>query len=107
TPVNLLGEAAGCTEISFTTVTPPANDNCANAVALTVNADLSCGVVTAGNTLGATYSGITMVAPCSTSAVGDDDVWYSFVATSTAHQVSLTNIVSTGTTSTTDAYFQV
>jgi Fibronectin type III domain. len=107
TPVNLLGEAAGCTEISFTTVTPPANDNCANAVALTVNADLSCGVVTAGNTLGATDSGITMVAPCSTSAVGDDDVWYSFVATSTAHQVSLTNIVSTGTTSTTDAYFQV
>lgn len=106
-PTNSLGDATGCTEMSFTTLSPPANDNCGSAVALTVNADLNCGTVTAGNTLGATNSGITMVSPCSTTAVGDDDVWYSFVATSTSHQVSLTNVVSTGTTSTTDAYFQV
>lgn len=107
TPLNSLGEATGCTETSFTVAGPPANDNCANAVALTVNSDMNCGVTTAGNTLGATNSGITMVSPCSTTAVGDDDVWYSFVATSTTHQVALSNVVSTGPTSTTDAYFQV
>lgn len=107
TPVNSLGEATGCTETSFTVAGPPANDNCAAAVPLTVNTDMNCGVTTAGNTLGATNSGITMVSPCSTTAVGDDDVWYSFVATSTSHVVSLSNVVSTGPTSTTDAYFQV
>jgi hypothetical protein len=107
TPVNILGEASGCTETSFTVAGPPVNDNCANATTLTVNSDMNCGVTTAGNTLGATNSGITMVSPCSTTAVGDDDVWYSFVATSATHVVTLTNVVSTGTTSTTDAYFQV
>ncbi|ROH98031.1 fibronectin type III domain-containing protein [Chryseobacterium daecheongense] len=107
TPVNSLGEATGCTETSFTVASPPANDNCANAIPLTVNSDLNCTVTASGNTLGATNSGITMVSPCSTTAVGDDDVWYSFVATSTSHQISLTNVVSTGPTSTTDAYFQV
>ncbi|MCW3161186.1 T9SS type A sorting domain-containing protein [Chryseobacterium oryctis] len=107
TPINSLGEATGCTETSFTVAGPPANDDCANAISLTVNSDLNCGVTTAGNTLGATNSGITMVSPCSTTAVGDDDVWYSFVATATSHQVSLNNVVSTGPTSATDAYFQV
>lgn len=107
TPVNSLGEATACTETSFTVAGPPANDNCANAIPLTVNSDLNCAVTGSGNTLGATNSGITLVSPCSTTAVGDDDVWYSFVATSTSHQVSLTNVVSTGPTSTTDAYFQV
>lgn len=68
----------------------PANDDCAAAVALTVNADIDCAAVTSGATIGATES---MAAdPCSGSP--DDDVWYTFVATSDAHIISLTDIES-------------
>lgn len=81
---------------SFTTLpVPPANDECATAVALTVNADLNCGVVTAGTNLGATASAQT------DNVVGtpEDDVWYSFVATNSSHRVSLLNVVAASGTS--------
>ncbi len=66
---------------------PPANDNCAGATTLTVNADFSCGVTTNGTTLSATQS--TETAPsCSPSGV-NDDVWYKFIATNTQHRVSI------------------
>ncbi len=79
--------------ISYTTpMTPPANDECDNAVALCVNADLDNGIVTAGTTVGA-----------SASAQADDvtgtpntDVWYSFVATNDAHRVEILNVVNQG-----------
>jgi trimeric autotransporter adhesin len=95
----------GCTVRSFTTTAapPPANDNCSAAVALTVNPDLSCGTITAGNTLGASMS--MAATPCSGNP--DDDVWYSFVATGASHVVTLSNVVSTGTTTASDMYFQV
>ena len=54
-----------------------ANDNCAGAIALTPGA---CPATT-GNVLGATQS----VAGCSGTA--NDDVWYKFTATATAHEV--------------------
>jgi len=72
---------------------PPANDECTGAVSLTVNADLNCGTVTSSSTVSATDSGVTT--GCSGTA--DDDVWFSFVATSTAHTVSLDNISGTST----------
>jgi hypothetical protein len=78
---------------------PPANDECSNATSLTVNSDLNCGTVTHGTVQSATASSQTN--PCYGTA--DDDVWYKFVATSTAHQVSLLNI----TGSTADMYFGV
>lgn len=95
----------GCTVRSFTTTAtpPPANDNCSSAVALTVNPDLSCAAITPGNTLGASMS--MAATPCSGNP--DDDVWYSFVATGASHVVTLSNIVSTGTTTASDMYFQV
>ncbi|MBS1570266.1 MAG: hypothetical protein JST45_12630, partial [Bacteroidetes bacterium] len=71
---------------------PPANDDCAGAVALTVNPDLNCGSVTSGTVLYATNSGQNTC-----SGTEDDDVWYSFTATATSHQISLINI--TGSTS--------
>ena len=71
---------------------PPANDECADAVSLTVNNDLACGTTTSGTIAGATNSGED-----NCGGTEDDDVWYSFVATATEHQVSLTN-VSGGTT---------
>ena len=94
-----------CTVRSFTTTAtaPPANDNCGGAIGLTVNANLACGVTTAGNTLGASLS--MAATPCNGNP--DDDVWYSFVATGTSHIVTLSNVVSTGTSSATDMYFQV
>ncbi|GAB0155932.1 T9SS type A sorting domain-containing protein [Chryseobacterium sp. Alg-005] len=104
TPYNAIGDAAGCPEISFTTVAAPANDECSGAISLTVNPDLSCGSVTAGNTLGASASA-NVLTPCTGTA--DDDVWYSFTATGTSHQISLTNLASTGTTTASSIYFQV
>ncbi|MEI7488493.1 MAG: T9SS type A sorting domain-containing protein [Chryseobacterium sp.] len=97
--------STGCTERNFKTTTAaiPANDECANAVALTVNPDLACGATTAGNTLGATNS--LAAAPCSGNP--DDDVWFKFVATSSSHVVALSSVVSTGTTTASDMYFQV
>lgn len=54
--------------------TPPANDNCAGAIALTAPSG-SC-VSTAGTTAGATSSGVAL--SCGTNA--DDDVWFTFTA---------------------------
>ncbi len=76
---------------------PPANDECANAVALTINPDATCTDVTSGTIASATAS-LTDATAC--GGTEDDDVWFSFVATNTSHLVSLTNI----TGSTTDLY---
>ncbi|MGX7666981.1 GEVED domain-containing protein [Flavobacterium pedocola] len=68
------------------TYTPPvpANDNCAAAIGLTVNSGLTCTTQTFGTTASATQS----QAGCTGTA--DDDIWYSFVATSTSHTVTVT-----------------
>jgi hypothetical protein len=106
TAVGPAGESSGCAEIMFTTVPPtPPNDECATAVALTVNPDLNCGTVTSGYTLGATDSGI-VPDPCYGNP--DDDVWYKFVATAATHRISLSNIQAVGIYSgDIDMYFQV
>ncbi len=62
----------------------PANNNCSGATALTVNASTTCTATTAGTTVGATQS----QAGCFGTA--DDDVWYSFTATSSSHTVTVT-----------------
>jgi len=72
---------------------PPTNDEPCNAIAATVNADLLCGSVTAGYTNSATNSG---VAACVGSGA-DDDVWFSFVATSTVHNFDVLNIAGSTT----------
>jgi len=88
---------------NITCITPPAppppNDNCANATPLTVNADLDCGITTAGTVEEATASSDANA--CYGNP--DDDVWYSFVATETSHVISLLNIAG----SVTDMYFAV
>ena len=74
------------------TVSGPVNDECSGAIALTVNADLNCGIVTSGTTIGATAS------PQPDDAVGtpNNDVWFSFVATGTTHTIALLNVVNLG-----------
>ncbi|WP_147436456.1 T9SS type A sorting domain-containing protein [Chryseobacterium sp. 7] len=83
---------------------PPANDDCANAVAITINPDMSCASITSGTTLGGTSSGVALG---SCSGTADDDVWYKFTATATGHTFQLKNIVSVGNISTTSLYAQV
>ncbi len=72
---------------------PPANDNSAGAIGLTVNPDFLCGTVTAGNTISATQS--PEVAPTCSSTGINDDVWYSFMATGTDHRISFTGTSNT------------
>jgi len=75
--------------LEFTTLAEaPINDECDNAIALTVNGDLACGEVTAGTTAGATASS----QEDDVTGTPDNDVWFSFVATSEAHRISLTNV---------------
>ncbi|MBW8360173.1 MAG: T9SS type A sorting domain-containing protein [Weeksellaceae bacterium] len=102
-------DAAGCntTIWSFTTPAPPApptNDECSTAVMVTANAGSSCASPVAGTTLSATSSGIP-VGTCTGNP--DDDVWYSFMATSATHNIVLSNVASVGTTSSTSLYLQV
>jgi len=75
---------------------PPANDDCDNAISLTVNPDLNCGSVTHGTTLDATASS----QPDNVTGTPNNDVWFSFVATQTSHKISLLNVVNVMGTST-------
>lgn len=78
-------------EISRTCIappTPPENDECETAIGLTVNAATTCTSETAGTIEGATQS-------ADADACGgdpDDDVWFSFVATSTEHDIEINNV---------------
>ena len=70
--------------------TKPVNDECATALNVPVNPDMSCTVVTPGTITGATNSGL----PASTcGGTADDDTWFSFVATSTSHIINFNDIV--------------
>ncbi|MGB3526884.1 MAG: GEVED domain-containing protein [Flavobacteriales bacterium] len=83
--------------VSF--ITGISNDECSDAITLTVNPDMTCGSVTAGTVAGATDSGVTST--CGGTA--DDDVWFSFTAVGTTHSISLTDVAG----STTDMYMAV
>jgi len=84
---------------------PPANDMCADAIALPVNADLACGMVINATIESATDSGLDTPPEDNTICGGteDDDIWFTFVATNTDHIINLTNV----TGSTTDLYHSV
>src|SRR6218665_831701 len=82
------------------TVSPPANDECTGATALTVNGDTACGTVTPGSTSGATASSASATVCGGTP---DDDVWYSFVASAPVHRIVLSGV----TGSVTDLYHSV
>ncbi|MDR6967503.1 hypothetical protein J2X31_001514 [Flavobacterium arsenatis] len=67
---------------------PPSNDDCANAIPLTVNTDYLCGTVTGGTIHSATDSGIE-----ADFGQADDDVWFSFTALASTHKIQVNNIV--------------
>ncbi|MCZ8217239.1 MAG: hypothetical protein O9262_13425, partial [Cyclobacteriaceae bacterium] len=81
-------------------ITKPINDECENAINALINPDWACNpsLNNPGNTLGATGSLPTITGTgCGTT---DDDVWYKFTATSTAHVISLNDILPTPNTAT-------
>ena len=78
----------------------PANDECGDAEGLTVNADEACGTVTSGTIAAATASGEDET---TCSGTENDDVWYSFTATSQSHTIDLLNVAN----GTTDLYHSV
>ncbi|HHC80362.1 MAG TPA: T9SS type A sorting domain-containing protein [Flavobacteriia bacterium] len=77
-------------------VAAPPNDDCANAIALTVNSDFLCTNTTSGTVAEATASGVVSGCP-GTPANANDDVWYKFVATDTSHKIELLNIAGSQT----------
>ncbi len=90
--------------ITNSTSCPPINDNCATATAFpTVPTDGSCASLNNQTTAAASNSGVTPSGACtSNSGTPDDDVWFSFVATSTTQILSATWI-----SGNTDVYWQV
>ncbi|WP_397363806.1 T9SS type A sorting domain-containing protein [Olleya sp. R77988] len=68
---------------------PPANDECMNSIALTVNTDGTCTNVLAASNAGATKS---TTDPTSCTNNNTNDVWFSFVATSENMVVEYLNI---------------
>ncbi|MFM9948994.1 MAG: MopE-related protein [Saprospiraceae bacterium] len=66
---------------------PPANDDCANAEVITPVPDTDPGGVVMGSTILATDSGIGNL---SCGGNPDDDVWYTFTAVATTHQIHYT-----------------
>lgn len=79
-PKNGSGSATGCYVNSFTTIpAAPANDNCAGATSISS----SSSTPVSGTCLNATQS------QAATVGNADDDVWYSFVASQTTHNISV------------------
>ncbi|WP_026703868.1 T9SS type B sorting domain-containing protein [Flavobacterium soli] len=78
-------------------ISPPANDECANAIPVTVNPEQFCLDVNtvSGNTIGSTASMPDLTPPLSGAGCGasNRDIWYSFVATATSNMISFSNIV--------------
>ncbi|WP_179377286.1 T9SS type A sorting domain-containing protein [Winogradskyella wichelsiae] len=73
TPSNFIGAPTDCAEQSFTTVTLPDNDNCANAIALTP------GGVFADNPVDGTVAGATADAEAASCGSDGSGVWYSVI----------------------------
>jgi hypothetical protein len=89
--------------ICATTYTPPpapSNNNPCGATIVTVNPALTCTSQSNGSVVGATSSTVG-IGSCFGNP--DDDVWYSFVATSTSHNIALNNVAG----SSTDLYHSV
>ncbi|WP_326982867.1 choice-of-anchor J domain-containing protein [Chryseobacterium sp. MYb264] len=74
-PYNTAGSATGCTEISFTTMDPPANDDCSGAVTLTVGGDFAQNAVT-GTTLGASDASGLGASCLFDPAEATNNVWF-------------------------------
>jgi len=100
-PYNANGDATGCSEESFTTVMPPANNDCANAIVLTPGAVFGDNYVV-GTLVNATDSGKTAT---TCGSFGGGDVWYSIVVPADGNiDIETNNNTSTLTDTTIQVY---
>ena len=65
------------------------NDDCVDAISLAVSPTDTCVTSVSGTTVSATQS-ILAITCNGFTGNADDDVWYSFVATSTSHDITVT-----------------
>ncbi len=81
---------AGTFDICVTTpITIPSNDDCANAISLSVSPTNTCVTSVSGTTISATQS-IAAISCGGFTGDADDDVWYSFTATAIDHDITVT-----------------
>jgi uncharacterized repeat protein (TIGR01451 family) len=80
-------------DLSISTPLPVPNDECVNAIPLLINTGIDCAQTVTASLTGATASSQTSTCP----GAEDDDIWYSFVATSPSHVITFQNIVGTAT----------
>ncbi len=92
TPENSIGMATGCTEQMFSTFPEITNDECSGAIEVTVNQGTECTEVTSGSTVGATASD----QEDDVTGTPNTDVWFSFIATASELEISLSNVVNQG-----------
>ncbi|UFH31984.1 choice-of-anchor J domain-containing protein [Chryseobacterium sp. C-71] len=78
TPYNAVGDAVGCSEISFTTMAPPANDDCANAVMLTLGSNFAQNAISGSTSASTNTPALTASCLFTPSNVGGN-VWYKVV----------------------------
>ena len=102
TATNVTGQSA---TFNVCLTSPPVNDECVNAVPVTVNPDQTCNPLNtiSGNTNSATASLAAFTPPLTALGCGqaNNDVWFKFVATSISETISINNIVPTPATATT------
>ncbi|KAA9331248.1 GEVED domain-containing protein [Adhaeribacter soli] len=75
---------------TYSTVAPPANDDCNLLAAYELTPGMTCSSTSSGNTANATATTGVTACNASTPGTADDDVWYSFVATSNTTWVEVT-----------------
>jgi len=92
-------DVAFCLE-EYTPPPAPGNNDCSSPTPVGVNSDLSCTITVSGTINAATASGEDET---TCSGTEDDDVWFSFVATATSHEIDLINVAN----GTTDLYHSV
>ncbi|WP_118976136.1 T9SS type A sorting domain-containing protein [Taibaiella koreensis] len=80
--------------------TPPANDECSSAIAVTPSTTYFCAAPFVGTGLNATMS--TDVPSCGSTPTSD--VWYSFIASDTSQNISFTGITPSDAAATTFSY---
>jgi len=88
TTQNHLAPVSGLVKVCITTTPQPVHDECANALPLQVNAVNQTEYFVNSSTFGATNSDVANTC----NGLADDDVWFSFVATSKFHTITVSNV---------------
>jgi len=83
-----LSDASQWSAFNFATL--PVNDACDNATFAIVNQNLNCVQTTPGTLAGATAS--LPATTCDGAGAANDDVWFTFTATTVTHVISFTNV---------------